>query len=97
LKPAHPPHEFVKTDLNYKDERRANILAAVVDWLATISGTGSTESQLTKFESWAKTAHPTDHVALHIRGFGLAGFQYLRMLFGAEASRSAAPAISAAI
>ena len=81
------PHEFVKNDLDYKDERRANILASVVDWLATISGTGSTESQLTKLESWARTAHPKGHVVLHIHGFGLAGFQYLRMLFGADTTK----------
>lgn len=81
------PHKFVKTDLNYDHESRANTLAAVVDWLVAICGTGSTESQLANLELWAKNANPEDHVSLHIRGFGLAGFQYLRMLFGANTTK----------
>jgi hypothetical protein len=36
---------------------------------------------------WARTAHSDDHVALRIQGFALAGFQYLRMLFGANTTK----------
>jgi hypothetical protein len=81
------PHAFVKAVLNYNHEERANTLNAVVSWLGTMGGTAPPEAQLSKIKSWATSAHPTDYKSLRIRGFALAGFQYLRMLFGANTTK----------
>lgn len=81
------PHQFMRATLNYDHEERANTLADVVNWLRTIGGTGLMQEQLVRIENWANTSHPSDHASLLIRGFGLAGFQYLRMLFGANTTK----------
>jgi hypothetical protein len=78
---------FLTEALDYRHEDRASTLDAVVDWLVSISGDGSQAEQLANLERWACAAHPSDHVALGIRGFGLGGFQYLRMLFGANTTK----------
>jgi hypothetical protein len=52
-----------------------------------ISGEGPGDTQLENLESWARSATYEGHKALGIRGFGLAGFQYLRMLFGADTTK----------
>jgi hypothetical protein len=79
------PHAFVKTALNYNHEERANTLDGVVQWLVSISRSGSDQEQLSNLELWAKD--PQDCSRPTIRGFGLAGFQYLRMLFGANTTK----------
>ena len=38
-------------------------------------------------KQWAIHAKPQDYQTLNIKGFGLAGFQYLRMLFGAQTAK----------
>jgi len=81
------PHQFVLINLNYDHEERADTLNAVVKWLVTISGRGSEQGQLSNLERWAGNSQPQDHSRLAIRGFGLAGFQYLRMLFGANTTK----------
>jgi hypothetical protein len=80
-------HEFFLSELNYDDKARADTLNAVVSWLAEVAGTGSEEAQLLKLESWARTAKPEDYILLGIRGFKLAGFQFLRMRFGANTTK----------
>ena len=81
------PHQFVMNALNYRHEARAITLAAVVNWFATITGKGPDASELSELQTWADSANPADHAALHIGGLGLAGFQYLRMLFGANTTK----------
>jgi len=81
------PHRFVVETLDYKDEARAATLSAVVDWVVTISGRGPSSTQLSNLQKWATAAYPADHAALRIGGFGLASFQYLRMLFGANTTK----------
>jgi len=74
-------HQFMWTNLNYNYEARANTLNAVVNWLVGLSGNGSPQEQLNNLKNWAEAAHPTGYLDLQIPGFGLASFQYLRMLF----------------
>lgn len=77
------PFEFMKLALRYKHEERAKTLTAVVDWLVRdVTGVCSGDAELTLLEAWAKDASFSS--APRIRGFGLAGFQYLRMLFKAN-------------
>lgn len=74
-------HAFVREALDYNHEARAETLAAVVDWLlAECGGTDNPE----KLAAWAARARPGDYRAANIRGFALSGFQYLRLLFGAD-------------
>jgi hypothetical protein len=68
------PHAFVREALDYNHEARADTLAAVVEWLLRVGD----------LEEWAASARPSDYRDLNIRGFGLSGFQYLRLLFGAD-------------
>lgn len=81
------PHEFVLCTLSYNDEARATTLASVADWLATICGNGTPTAELANLEGWARNALYAGYKALGIRGFGLSGFQYLRMLFGANTTK----------
>ena len=81
------PDEFVRRALDYKHEGRADILASVARWLLTISGNGDPAVQLSRLESWAKGAPYHSHKSVGVRGFALAGFQYLRMLFGANTTK----------
>jgi hypothetical protein len=78
---------FVTQALNYNDEARAATLNTVVDWFVTVSGTASPAEQLSNLERWARGAHPRDYVLLGISGFGVAGFQYMRILFGAKTTK----------
>jgi hypothetical protein len=81
------PSDFVRRTLNYNDEGRADTLANVVSWLVTISSNGSRATQLANLENWARNAPYDEYKTLRIRGFGLAGLQYLRILFGANTTK----------
>jgi hypothetical protein len=78
---------FVTEALDYRHEERAATLNAVVNWLVSISGSGSAAEQLANIQRWASAAQPSDHMALGIRGFALGGFQCMRMLFGANTTK----------
>lgn len=77
------PSVFVANCLDYNDESRSATLAKVVAWLVGIAGLGDYDQQMANLERWAKEAKPDKHSKVTIAGFGLGGFQYLRMLFGA--------------
>jgi len=78
---------FVTQALDYRHPDRATTLWSVVKWLVTVSGTGASAEQLSNLQNWAVRAQPSDYIALRISGFGVAGFQYLRMLFGANTTK----------
>jgi hypothetical protein len=78
---------FVTQVLNYRHAARAETLKGVVKWLASIAGYGLYAEQMSNLQRWAKEARPGDQAKLRIAGFGLAGFQYLRMLFGANTTK----------
>jgi hypothetical protein len=75
------PHDFVRDALDYNHRARADTLAAVVDWLLHVCGG---EDSPEKLAQWAASARPGDYRQLNISGFALSGFQYLRLLFGAD-------------
>ena len=82
------PHAFVQQELNYNHEARANTLASVVKYVCTIVKRAQTvEEEKETLKQWAILAEPSDYQTLNIRGFGIAGFQYLRMLFGADTTK----------
>lgn len=73
--------------LRYRDAARAQVLNLVVDCLLGIVAATPGTSEIEALERWAFHAQPADSRSLGIRGFGLAGFQYLRMLFGASTTK----------
>jgi hypothetical protein len=81
------PLAFSIAELNYRDERRAETLLGVVKYLIGIQRqcVGATEAE--RLARWAKAAKPEDAWNVGVRGFGLAGFQYLRMLLGAQTTK----------
>jgi len=78
---------FVSRCLDYNDDARAVTLTKVVDWLVGVAGGGDYNAQMSNLKRWASGAKPEDHFKLGISGFGLGGFQYLRMLFGANTTK----------
>jgi hypothetical protein len=80
------PEEFVAQELDYRDPRRAQVLAEVTTYLVRVISEADTSSELAALENWSQSKQPSDH-RVGISGFGLAGFQYLRMLFGANTAK----------
>jgi hypothetical protein len=81
------PAAFVKETLNYKDPARAAMLSAVVNYLLKEAKRMAKGSEEDALRQWAEDMHPQDYLTIGICGFGLAGFQYLRMLFGADTTK----------
>ena len=80
-------HAFMKQELNYNHEDRARVLQSVVRYVCTIVEGAPIASEEEVLKQWAIQAEPQDYRTLNIRGFALAGFQYLRMLFGAQTAK----------
>lgn len=81
------PAAFVADALNYRDAGRAQVLSDVATFLLRAVELLPGASELERLQRWAQAAEPSDHRKAGIRGFGLAGFQYLRMLFGASTTK----------
>ena len=81
------PEEFVRQALDYRDADRARILDEVVDRVLEFAAASAGTSELERLEHWASQAHPDGYKVRRIRGFALAGYQYLRMLFGANTTK----------
>ena len=79
-------HEFTKRELRYNDETRSEVLTSVVDWVVEICGRGDIGEQRRHAEEWAKNSSFGES-SPNIKNFGLSGFQYLRMLFGANTTK----------
>lgn len=82
------PHAFVQQELNYDYEDCARTLQAVVEFVCQIvEETQTLEEEREILKQWAIQAEPSDYQTLNIGGFAIAGFQYLRMLFGADTTK----------
>ncbi len=81
------PLEFSIRELDYRDEGRAATLVGVTRWLLTVQQRFSGSSEISRLKQWAESAQPHDYQTVGVRGFGLAGFQYMRMLFGAQTTK----------
>lgn len=87
MRPYPSPFEFSAAELDYKDSRRADTLRGVVNYLLDIERDFPGSSELQRLKAWAAWARPGDFAFSGVRGFGLAGFQYLRLLFGANTAK----------
>lgn len=74
-----------KLDLDYPE--RGRIIKEVSEYLLLEISNDNETDQMKKCENWAKNARPGDAYFVGIKGFGLSGFQYLRMLFGAQTTK----------
>jgi hypothetical protein len=81
------PHAFMLEELNYNYEARAMTLQSVVEYVCKIVAEVPKVSEEEAIKKWAIQAKPEEYQTLNIKGFGIAGFQYLRMLFGADTTK----------
>ena len=81
------PDAFVRQELNYNHAQRANTLQSVVEFVCKIVDKAPNLSEEVALKQWAINAKPYEYQDLNIKGFGIAGFQYLRMLFGADTTK----------
>lgn len=81
------PEAFHISVLNMNSPGKAAALVGVLEYLVDIQQRFNGESEDVRLAAWADWARPGDYLTLDVKGFGLAGFQYLRMLFGAETTK----------
>lgn len=81
------PLDFSIEELDYNDENRARILREVVQFVCTIVQKSPTLPEEEVLKDWALQAKPHECETLGIRGFKIAGFQYLRIRFGADTTK----------
>lgn len=81
------PAEFHKQELDMNSPGKATALVGVLEYLVDAQRRFPGEHEETRLTAWASWARPGDYLTLDVRGFGLAGFQYLRMLFGAATTK----------
>jgi len=88
------PHAFVEHELKMRSKTKGAAIAAVANHLIdaqdalahhkTFSDTADHATEAERLRHWAESARPGDYLTLDAPRFGLAGFQYLRILFGAQ-------------
>lgn len=81
------PHEFVLRELDYDDSDRARVLHSVVTRVCAIVERTPAVLEEDSLRHWAMQAQPDGYKLWGIKGFGPAGFNYMRMLFGAETTK----------
>jgi hypothetical protein len=83
----HEVGDFFRQSLDYKDIRREQTLRGVVKYLLVAQAKQTGKSEWERLQAWARSVKPSDYRAVGVRGFALAGFQYLRMLFGVQTTK----------
>jgi len=81
------PAAFLEDALNYRFPACAETISGVVMYLIAVQVQFSGPTEGEQLHQWAKSVRPGDYTHVGVKGFGLAGFQYLRMLFGAETTK----------
>lgn len=81
------PEAFHVSVLNMDSSRKAAALVGVLEYLVDIQQRFDGTDEDARLAAWACWARPGDYLTLDVTGFKLAGFQYLRMLFGAETTK----------
>jgi hypothetical protein len=81
------PAKFMEAALNLSDARRAITLAGVTEFAIDAQARFDGETEELRLRQWARDARPGDYLAVGVPGFALAGFQYLRLNFGADTTK----------
>ena len=84
---APSPAAFLAAALRVNDARRARTLLGVTEYAIDAQGRFAGADESSRLAAWARWARPGDYLSAGVPGFGLAGFQYLRMLFGAVTAK----------
>ena len=87
IKKYRTPLAFSKAELQYNHKERVETLLAVICYLIKVQRKFNKKSERARLRAWARSVKPTDYTQVEIAGFGLAGFQYLRMLFGVQTTK----------
>lgn len=74
----------MRQELNYNSERKAQMLQQVINHLHQIVQKTPDIPEEESLRKWALQAKPHECFSWNIKHFKIAGFQYLRMLFGAD-------------
>lgn len=78
------PIDFIREELAYNSEQKAKMLYQVVKYVCKIVKESADVSEEDVLKKWAIHVNPQECYSLNIKHFKIAGFQYLRMLFGAD-------------
>jgi hypothetical protein len=81
------PGAFFLAEFNYNYAGREHTLRGVVNVLSLTQAKNPGSSEWERLQSWALSAQPRDYLSFGVRGFGPAGFQYMRMLLGAQTTK----------
>ena len=81
------PDAFMISELNHNSKVKPKMLQEVVKFVCQIVERSPKVSEEDVLKQWAIQAKPQDCYGLNIKYFKLAGFQYLRMLFGADTTK----------
>lgn len=81
------PDVFMSSELNHNSKVKPKMLQEVVKLVCQIVERSPRVSEKDVLKQWAIQAKPQECYGLNIKYFKLAGFQYLRMLFGADTTK----------
>ena len=78
------PYDFLKAELDFRSELKATAIDGVVEKLCGITNASPSVPEEDAIRQWALHANPGGYRVWKITNFGIAGFQWLRVLFGAD-------------
>ncbi|MGE3274944.1 MAG: hypothetical protein AB7O67_07515 [Vicinamibacterales bacterium] len=78
---------FGVQELDYNDPARMETLLGVARYLHRVQAHYTGASEMARLRKWARAAGPDTLAEIGVNGFGLAGFQYLRMLLGVQTAK----------
>ena len=85
------PIDFLNKEFNYehkpKSIRKANAINSVCEKLCGIINASPSVPEEDAIRQWALQAKPKGHSVWNIKEFRITGFQWLRMLFGADTAK----------
>jgi len=81
------PVRFSIQELDYDYCQWAQMLRGVVEYLINVQHEYEGSNEYERLQKWATSVAPRDAKLVGVKGFGLSGFQYLRMLFGEQTTK----------
>jgi hypothetical protein len=59
----------------------------VINYFFQIQAEYDSDTEFNRLQQWARSVVPENYLSVNVKGFGLAGYQYMRMLFGAQTTK----------
>ena len=81
------PYDFLKAELDFCSELKATAIDDVVEKLCGIINASPSVPEKDAIRQWALQANLGGYRVWNITNFGIAGFQWLRVLFGADTAK----------